>query len=167
MALADDLLAQARILVNFDTRRPKQASLRRAVSTAYYALFHLLTAACIQKFVPAAPKGLGPRIGRSLNHHDMKEVCVPIFRNTPGAILQGLVDVGFSVEIQNVAKAFVNLQEARHSADYDTTAVHSRLNTIEFLNQAERAFGDWRAVQASDEAAVFLGALLFAKRWGR
>lgn len=97
----------------------------------------------------------------------MKEVCIPIFRNNTGPILQGLVDPGFSVEIQNVAKAFVNLQDARHFADYDTTAVHTRLDTIEFLNQAERAFAAWKKVQATDEAGVFMGALLFAKRWGR
>jgi hypothetical protein len=42
MSLHADLLAQARRLVSQDPRRPRQASLRRAISTAYYALFHLL-----------------------------------------------------------------------------------------------------------------------------
>src|SRR5712691_6919600 len=42
MSLHGDLLAQARSLLRREPRRPKQASLRRAVSTAYYALFHLL-----------------------------------------------------------------------------------------------------------------------------
>jgi hypothetical protein len=42
MSLPADLLAQARRLVSLDPRRPRQASLRRAISTAYYALFHLL-----------------------------------------------------------------------------------------------------------------------------
>ena len=42
MSLAQDLLDQADHLVNMDGANPKQASLRRAVSTAYYALFHLL-----------------------------------------------------------------------------------------------------------------------------
>ncbi len=45
MPLAQDLLEQARHLANREPKRPKQASLRRAVSRAYYALFHLLTAA--------------------------------------------------------------------------------------------------------------------------
>ena len=40
--LHDDLLAQARHLATRERRRPKQASLRRAVSAAYYALFHYL-----------------------------------------------------------------------------------------------------------------------------
>src|SRR5580698_3301496 len=42
MPFANDLLEQSRHLANRDRKRPKKASLRRAVSTAYYALFHLL-----------------------------------------------------------------------------------------------------------------------------
>jgi hypothetical protein len=42
VAYHDDLLQQALELVHSKQRKPKQASLRRAVSTAYYALFHLL-----------------------------------------------------------------------------------------------------------------------------
>jgi hypothetical protein len=42
MPFADQLLEQARHLANREKTRPRQASLRRAVSTAYYALFHLL-----------------------------------------------------------------------------------------------------------------------------
>jgi hypothetical protein len=42
MAFAKDLLQQAFLLLNKESKNPKQASLRLAVSTAYYALFHLL-----------------------------------------------------------------------------------------------------------------------------
>ena len=42
MALAEDLLKQAMLLARKERKNPSQASLRRAVSTAYYALFHLL-----------------------------------------------------------------------------------------------------------------------------
>ena len=40
--LHDELLKQARELTTLDARRPRQANLRRAISSAYYALFHLL-----------------------------------------------------------------------------------------------------------------------------
>jgi len=39
MAFAEDLLEQAEFLANRESVQPKQASLRRAVSTAYYAVF--------------------------------------------------------------------------------------------------------------------------------
>ena len=42
MSLATDLLEQADHLARRERKRPKQASLRRAVSAAYYGLFHLL-----------------------------------------------------------------------------------------------------------------------------
>lgn len=41
MAFPDDLLEQAVHLARREPGRPRQASLRRAISTAYYALFHL------------------------------------------------------------------------------------------------------------------------------
>ena len=43
MSLHSDLLDQAGVLVRLEPRKPRQASLRRAVSAAYYALFHLLS----------------------------------------------------------------------------------------------------------------------------
>jgi hypothetical protein len=43
MSLHADLLEQAGNLARLDPTRPKQVNLRRAVSSAYYALFHLLT----------------------------------------------------------------------------------------------------------------------------
>jgi uncharacterized protein (UPF0332 family) len=42
MPYCDDLLEQALHLAKREKKKPRQASLRRAVSTAYYALFHLL-----------------------------------------------------------------------------------------------------------------------------
>lgn len=44
MALCDDLLEQAFHLARREPTRPRQASLRRALSTSYYALFHFLAA---------------------------------------------------------------------------------------------------------------------------
>ena len=42
MAYHNDLLEQAIDLIHYKPSDPNQAALRRAVSTAYYALFHLL-----------------------------------------------------------------------------------------------------------------------------
>ena len=42
MTLAADLLKQAERLAKLEPKRPKQASLRRSISAAYYSLFHLL-----------------------------------------------------------------------------------------------------------------------------
>ena len=42
MSLASDLLDQASVLAALDSMKPKQASLRRAISAAYYSVLHLL-----------------------------------------------------------------------------------------------------------------------------
>ncbi len=42
MAYHVDLLQQAKRLAHLEPKKPKQASLRRAVSTAYYSFFHFL-----------------------------------------------------------------------------------------------------------------------------
>jgi hypothetical protein len=39
MSQHEDLLAQAVILAKIDLKKPKQANLRRAISSAYYAVF--------------------------------------------------------------------------------------------------------------------------------
>ncbi len=63
MSLHDDLLIQATHLATLETTRPKQASLRRAVSTAYYALFHFLIDAMAAQ-TAGANKRLRLRIAR-------------------------------------------------------------------------------------------------------
>src|SRR4051794_37786887 len=71
MSLHDDLLIQAEQLAQLDSRRPKQANLRRAVSSAYYSLFHLLTAEASALY--AEEPGLASRINQTLDHGEMKK----------------------------------------------------------------------------------------------
>jgi hypothetical protein len=70
MALADDLLEQAKHLANREPKRPRQASLRRAVSTAYYSVFHLLISAAVSNW-----KGIEQRssLARGFDHKTMKQ----------------------------------------------------------------------------------------------
>lgn len=50
MGFGEDLLKQADHLATYEGVKPTQAALRRAVSTAYYALFHLLTEDASQRW---------------------------------------------------------------------------------------------------------------------
>ena len=75
MTLHHDLLDAASHLATRETRKPKQASLRRAVSAAYYALFHLLVADGAKRLSPAKPDGLSLVIQRAFNHGEMRNVC--------------------------------------------------------------------------------------------
>ncbi len=78
MSLHADLLDPAEQLAQLDPRRPKQANLRRAVSSAYYALFHLLALTThlsstirSEAFLPTrggtmSRRGSGPTRGRDV-----------------------------------------------------------------------------------------------------
>ena len=88
MGLAQDLLEQANHLANREPKRPRQASLRRAVSTAYYALFHLLVSDAISHWNKPQQRA---RMARGFEHTAMKDASKKIagkdFRNSdPGMV---------------------------------------------------------------------------------
>jgi hypothetical protein len=60
MPLHQDLLTLARELVDRNRAAPVEAELRRGVSTAYYALFHLLVHEATSRLVAIA--NLRPRV---------------------------------------------------------------------------------------------------------
>lgn len=72
---SEELLEQARHLL----ARPgqsKQADLRRAVSAAYYALFHQFTADTTFTHTSARPKGLREISRRAIGHSEIKRACM-------------------------------------------------------------------------------------------
>ncbi|MDQ2925214.1 MAG: hypothetical protein M3R43_06630 [Acidobacteriota bacterium] len=167
MGLAEDLLSQAHHLAGLDLKRPKQASLRRSISTAYYAVFHLLIAGAVVQLIRKGPPGLRPRVGRAFSHGEMRQACLAFKRQPLVDPLLSLIGAPVSTELRDLATAFIDLQEERHSADYDTGAVFSRAATLAVLAKAESAFRNWRAVENADEARAFLAALAFGSRWSK
>jgi len=163
MSLSSDLLEQASQLVRNEPRKPKQASLRRAVSAAYYALFHLLGEEAAARL---KARFLSSVIRRVLQHGEMKAIC-------------GLYSAGklpdrapysnrsVSQELAVVATAFVDLQEARHKADYDPSFRINRTVALRLIERTLGAFRSWKRIRRSEEATLFLFALLFHSRWLR
>lgn len=163
MPLAHDLLEQAQFLVRREKRKPKQASLRRAVSTAYYAAFHLLGADAASQAGPPNPIGLRVQLQRSLEHGAMKETARRFESKTPPTIVKRLVPATIPSGLVDVAKCFVRLQEERHSADYDLTSPFDRARAQNAVDLSIRLFRYWEKVRATDEARVFLACLMFPK----
>ena len=165
MSLPDDLLKQAKKLATMEKKRPQQASLRRAVSTAYYALFHLLCEDGAKRISPNTPVRLSHAIRRSITHGDMKSAAKGINQPTPPRQYTGLLSATPSQDLLDVASHFVNLQEARHSADYDLSIRFSRVNALTKVQEAEDAFKKWKLVRSTDDANVFLSATFFWKNF--
>ena len=170
MALHHDLLEQARHLARRETKRPRQASLRRAISAAYYSLFHLLTAEAVAQIAPRRPAGLRQQIRRVFAHGEMKVVCKSfaqgVAQNLPEAT-RHLVSGPIEAELQLVAALFVQLQETRHLADYDHSASFIRAEVLQIVAEVEQAFVAWQSVRSRPNVTVFLAALILQRQWGR
>lgn len=111
----EDLISQAYILATLDKRKPKQANLRRAVSSAYYAVFHLLIDEACSTQIGTQHNQLAYRqtLGRAFSHSVMKHACASFGGGTlQKAVTKGL-PVGFTVPraIQFLAATFAELQE--------------------------------------------------------
>lgn len=168
MSHHDSLLTQARTLVELDPRRPRQVSLRRAISDAYYALFHLLIDAAVTNAVGPAvnPPTTALRFAmtRWYVHTVMKEVANNFYRPSLPAAKELLTDSSGGLlvppALARVAHTFVRLQEERHRADYDLAPRYTRTGALALVQMAEAAFADWRSVSASAHARLFLSLLL-------
>ena len=168
MSLHADLLEQARHLLRKEPRRPKQASLRRAVSAAYYALFHLLVHESSKRLISGtAQERLRALTARAFEHGTMKKASRAFASGGLPPNLQSILPHGVPAEIQEIADVFVGLQNARHSADYDVTLKLTRNETREFVGQAEGAFEAWQIVREDPVARVYLAALLLWRQWNR
>src|SRR5882724_7217362 len=117
MGLAQDLLNQADHLATYEGGNPSQASLRRAVSTAYYALFHLLIEEAALLWQGSAESRTG--IERGFQHGPMKNIS----RQFQKLSWQDWHDnqQPLPPALRQVASAFVYLQEERHAPTMTTT----------------------------------------------
>src|ERR1700678_2198186 len=116
MPFPEDLLQQAYDLANKEPTDPKQASLRRAISTAYYALFHLLVDEAVSKWAVERQRSI---LARTFDHGKMKGICSDVLEAAKGG---GNV----SPELGTVSRNFIQLQQHRHTADYDNSRQWSR-----------------------------------------
>ena len=162
MSLHADLLRQARLLALKEPRRPLQASLRRAISASYYALFHLLVdEATTRMFAGRERAALRGCLGRAFVHADMKRVAQQFSDGGVSPKLSpGMNGQAVQPELTGVAATFVDLQQARHEADYDAARRFTRPDVIDLVDRAEQAFRDWHTVRKSVQADVFLAGLL-------
>ena len=155
MSLPQDLLVQARMLATIDPCRPKQANLRRAISGAYYALFHLLATDAARLYV-RDHSGLVTRITRTINHADIMSVSREFNKRVlPRSFQHVERPLVISDMLVKVTKAFISLQAERHKADYDMGITYTREATLTHVEQAETAFAEWAVVKSADDARLY------------
>lgn len=157
MAYHDELLLQAKELVHKDG--PTQADLRRSVSSAYYALFHLLIfEACLNWSNDVSRPGLA----RMFDHGVMKKVSkrVTDAGKTPYAGVESII-VG---KLRTFAGLFVQLQEQRHEADYNIKDEWTLTQSLKAMLDANRAFVIWHEIRTKKISQDYLISLLIRPR---
>jgi hypothetical protein len=164
MSLHLDLLNQARHLARMDPRRPRQTNLRRAVSAAYYALFHYLIDQACRNALGTQQAQVAYRqvIARGLEHGGMKSACRSFAGGQLPLVVRRGLPAGFVVpdELRNVAQAFVDLQEQRHLADYDLSWNLTRAQALDLVQQADQARIQFEHWDDRDLKKFFLTCLM-------
>ncbi len=157
MAYHDDLLELASDLTA--KAPPTQADLRRAISTAYYALFHLLVSETSLNWSRESSRNA---LGRMFDHGLMKRVSdrVADLKRTPFAGDDPVAVSG----LRHVANAFVYLQERRHVADYDNGTHWSPGEAADSVARARSAFFIWDNIRSENIAQEYLVSLLIRPR---
>lgn len=162
MPFPDHLLEQAKHLANREKKRPRQASLRRAVSTAYYALFHLLVHEATLNWKRVDQRAL---LARFFEHGKMKTAsekqrgeCKSYLESKPPPAPGPAVDC--KTHLQKVTDTFLQAQQQRHMADYDNSKQWTRTEVLTQIQLVEEAFTSWRVIREEPVAQAFLISLL-------
>ena len=170
MSLPDELLDLAGYILRRQPKHPTQAALRRAASTAYYALFNFLIDQSVERF--ATDPALQALIRRAFTHTEMRKAARSL---ASGGSLPTHVANAFAgtlpVELRRIATAFIDLQDARVEGDYNQLIRFDRDEVSAWIEQVRTAFADWQALvsRPADKPAVelFLTGLLLWDRWGK
>lgn len=148
-------------------KSPSDAVVRRAISTAYYALFHAITFHASAMFRPEYDNA-SLVIRRVYSHSAMKQCCVSFAKHTvPEALAQKIGWSKYSPpdEIREIAAAFVFLQELRHRADYDNASELKQDDAKSSVQKATESIEKLRLVTKShpNDLGLFLLALLLGQ----
>ena len=143
-----DLIATARrTLGNFGKRRPRQSDLKRTVSTTYYTVFHQLCWTVADTFIGGQNSERSTpawrQAYRSHEHGFVKSQC----RGTTSVVAR------FPQPVQDNANAFVEIQVARHLADYDPLHRLVRSEVKAEIDRAEQIIKDFRKLPIRDRRA--------------
>jgi uncharacterized protein (UPF0332 family) len=163
MGYADDLLRLARQIAELYPNEVHQGSLRRALSTAYYALFHLLIADAVSE---CESPSFRAAIARLFDHGAMRQACDKKTSEL-NKFFKAREPVGPETrvkdELRNVAETFSAAQYNRHEADYNLTREWQPIEVELLIGDVEDAFRSWNSIRTDAEARDFLVSMLSAR----
>ena len=167
MIRPDGLLDHAAQLADAGSGRPRDADIRRGISAAYYAVFHDLTGRAARHLIGSFPQETQNEIRRTWSHGEIARLAKHVvdrsntLNREPDATVPAnlkkygrlLAITATDADLVDSMRLFNQLQEQRHSADYDHNAqftksalvdacdarlARERLGDVQ--NQAHKAF---------------------------
>lgn len=163
----DHLLEQAdRLVAAPPAGPPRQVDLRRAISSAYYALFHLTLTALADEVVGTAHRNTlrYALVHRGVDHRAIKDLCLALSKSPPPTKYAAFAPAGlFGRDFLVFAGAFTALQGERHRADYDVGARYRTSNARSAIAQSRSGLAAFRNMPAP-EKRMFLTLLLCPPR---
>lgn len=133
--------------------RPRQADLRRALSAAYYAMFHALARCCADTLVGATPasrsQSAWTQTYRALEHGYARNQCIRAAKNDE-----------FPQAVRDFSERFARMQRLRQMADYAPDSDFSRSVVLQLVADAEGDIADFDSVPAADRRAFSVYVLM-------
>lgn len=140
--------------------QPRNTNLRRATSSAYYALFHAVALAVAGEALPNSTDEERYGYARYVNHSAIKQACDWVSGNAPPRHLEYVATrLRQNRDLSSVASAFVTLQEQRELADYDHRADFTRPTTLADLARARSAVDVIRGNSGTDDFRALFGLI--------
>jgi hypothetical protein len=144
----------------------QQVDLRRAVSAAYYGLFHTATIT-VADYVAGRSRRNSAEWSlacRSVDHKKLLEICEALDKRPPPLrfkplLPEALVSPGF----KDYARAVIEFQEKRHQADYDPAVLFKVSDVRSIVSTAKAAYARFRAI-TEEERRIFVCLLIFSPR---
>jgi hypothetical protein len=162
-------LEQADRLIAPPGRASRQADLRRAISSAYYGLFHAILAEAADEFIGKTKRQTAryELVYRSVDHKSLRRLCEDVTKATLPAKYARYARYapagGFGPDLIALATAVIDLQEKRHSADYDPLFHVSVSDAVLVVATGRAALARFRGANRTRKRA-FLALLVFSPR---
>ena len=160
MGYPHELLELAQEMANLHSDYAHQASLRRAVSTAYYALFHLLISEATANWQRPELRTI---LGRVFDHGPMKQAADKkvaelnnYFKEKPP---EG-PELTTVYHLHNVAYTFGQAQYYRTEADYNTGREWQLTDVQLHIDRIVDVFKSWSGIREEPSAQAYLVSML-------
>jgi hypothetical protein len=170
MSHHEDLLDHALDLVTMSRGPANPANFRRAISAAYYAVFHLFIdeacqfAASGEGFADLQRMAFLTQLRRAFDHATIRKLMARVGSGGLTREDKVLICSGGKLDqqLKNIGTWYLELHDGRTDADYDLGSAIGETEAITLVEAAVKVFETWAQVRGSAQAKGLLAALIVA-----